>query len=99
MSTPPTLGLILAGGRAQRLGGGDKARIRVGRTTIFERVLACLAPQCSHIILNANGDLSRFADTRLPVVADGTSDYNGPLPAFWPVSIGRLTMRRSSNGW
>lgn len=79
MSTPPTLGLILAGGRAQRLGGGDKARIRVGRTTILERVLACLAPQCSHIILNANGDLSRFADTRLPVVADGTSDYNGPL--------------------
>ncbi|MGB6446732.1 MAG: NTP transferase domain-containing protein, partial [Xanthobacteraceae bacterium] len=46
MSSPPTLGLVLAGGLARRMGGGDKARIRVGGTTILARVLTCLKPQC-----------------------------------------------------
>jgi molybdopterin-guanine dinucleotide biosynthesis protein A len=75
----PTLGLVLAGGLARRMGGGDKARITVGGTTILERVLACLTPQCAGVILNANGDPARFADTRLPVVADGVPGFAGPL--------------------
>ena len=41
------LGLVLAGGLARRMGGGDKARIRIGGTTILERVLARLGPQCA----------------------------------------------------
>jgi molybdenum cofactor guanylyltransferase len=61
------------------MGGGDKARIRVGGGTILERVLACLAPQCDRLIINANGDPARFADTRLPVVADSVPDFAGPL--------------------
>jgi len=76
---PPTLGLILAGGLARRMGGGDKARIRVGRTTILERVLVRLKPQCRRVVINANGDLTRFADTGLPVVADSVPDFAGPL--------------------
>jgi molybdopterin-guanine dinucleotide biosynthesis protein A len=76
---PPTLGLVLAGGLARRMGGGDKARIRIGGRTILERVLARLAPQCAQIILNANGDPARFADTGLPVVADSVPDFAGPL--------------------
>jgi len=76
---PPTLGLVLAGGLARRMGGGDKARIRIGGATILERVLACLAPQCSRIIINANGDPARFADTGLIVVADSVPDFAGPL--------------------
>jgi molybdenum cofactor guanylyltransferase len=73
------LGLILAGGLARRMGGGDKARIRIGGVTIMGRVIACLAPQCSAIIINANGDLGRFADTGLPVVPDSVPDFAGPL--------------------
>jgi molybdopterin-guanine dinucleotide biosynthesis protein A len=73
------LGLVLAGGLARRMGGGDKARIRIGARTILERVLARLAPQCAEIILNANGDPDRFADTKLPVVADSVPDFAGPL--------------------
>ena len=73
------LGLILAGGLARRMGGGDKARIRIGGVTILGRVIACLAPQCSAIIINANGDLGRFADTGLPVVPDSVPDFAGPL--------------------
>jgi molybdenum cofactor guanylyltransferase len=72
-------GLVLAGGLARRMGGGDKARIRIGGVTILARVVACLAPQCSAIIINANGDLARFADTGLPVVPDSVPDFAGPL--------------------
>jgi len=73
------LGLILAGGLARRMGGGDKARIRIGGVTILGRVLACLLPQCDRIIINANGDPGRFADTGLPVVPDSVPDFAGPL--------------------
>jgi molybdopterin-guanine dinucleotide biosynthesis protein A len=76
---PPILGLVLAGGLARRMGGGDKARIRIGEQTILERVLAGLKPQCGKVIINANGDPERFADTGLPVVADSVPDFAGPL--------------------
>jgi molybdopterin-guanine dinucleotide biosynthesis protein A len=61
------------------MGGGDKARLRVGGVTILDRVLACLTPQCSQIIINANGNSARFADAGLPVVADSVPDFAGPL--------------------
>jgi molybdenum cofactor guanylyltransferase len=73
------VGVVLAGGLARRMGGGDKARIRIGGKTILERVLARLGPQCKSVILNANGDPARFADTGLPVVPDSVPDFAGPL--------------------
>jgi molybdopterin-guanine dinucleotide biosynthesis protein A len=78
-STTPPLGLILAGGLARRMGGGDKARIKIGGKTILDRVLATMTPQCTRLIINANGDPARFADTRLPVVSDTIPDFAGPL--------------------
>ena len=74
-----TVGLVLAGGLARRMGGGDKALIRIGNETILERALARLAPQVSGIVLNANGDPARFAAFELPVVADSVPDFAGPL--------------------
>jgi molybdopterin-guanine dinucleotide biosynthesis protein A len=76
---PSTLGLVLAGGLARRMGGGDKARITIGGVTILQRVLARLTPQCARLVINANGDPARFADTGLPVVADSVPDFAGPL--------------------
>jgi molybdenum cofactor guanylyltransferase len=76
---PPTLGLVLAGGLARRMGGGDKARIEIGGVTILDRVLATLSAQCTGIIINANGDPKRFADTGLEVVPDNVSGFAGPL--------------------
>jgi molybdopterin-guanine dinucleotide biosynthesis protein A len=76
---PPTLGLILAGGLARRMGGGDKAMLEIAGVTILDRVLACLAPQTVGLVINANGDPARFADTGLPVVADSVPDFAGPL--------------------
>jgi molybdopterin-guanine dinucleotide biosynthesis protein A len=76
---PPTLGLVLAGGLARRMGGGDKALLRIGEATILDRVLARLSPQCTRVILNANGDPARFSRFGLPVVADDIPDFAGPL--------------------
>lgn len=76
---PPTLGLVLAGGLARRMGGGDKALIAVGGVAILDRVLALLRPACADIILNANGDPARFGRYGLPVVPDGVPDFAGPL--------------------
>ena len=79
MTTKTILGLVLAGGQARRMGGGDKALLTIAGTTILDRVLTRLRPQCAQIILNANGDPARFAVTRLPVVADEVPDFAGPL--------------------
>lgn len=79
MTNKKPLGLVLAGGLARRMGGGDKGMIRIGGQTILERVLDRLKPQCSRIIINANGDPSRFGFTGLPVVPDDIPDFAGPL--------------------
>jgi len=76
---PPTLGLVLAGGLARRMGGGDKARIEIGGVTILDRVLATLSAQTTGIIINANGDPKRFADTGCTVVPDNVEGHPGPL--------------------
>ena len=76
---PRTVGLVLAGGLARRMGGGDKALIRIGGAAILDRVLAVLRGRCDPIILNANGDPARFARYGLPVIADSVPDFAGPL--------------------
>ena len=76
---PATYGLVLAGGLARRMGGGDKGLIRIGRETILERALARLGPQCGGMVINANGDSARFAAFRLAVVADDVEGFAGPL--------------------
>jgi molybdopterin-guanine dinucleotide biosynthesis protein A len=77
--TPPTLGVLLAGGLARRMGGGDKPMRRIGGRTILEHVIERLVPQCDGLVLNANGDPARFARFGLPVVPDTVEDYPGPL--------------------
>jgi molybdopterin-guanine dinucleotide biosynthesis protein A len=76
---PATFGLVLAGGLARRMGGGDKARIEIGGVTILDRVLATLSGQVQGMVINANGDPKRFADTGLDVVPDSVPDFAGPL--------------------
>jgi molybdenum cofactor guanylyltransferase len=72
-------GVLLAGGLARRMGGGDKPMRTIGGRSILDRVIARLEPQCDGLILNANGDPQRFAAFGLPVVADGVADFPGPL--------------------
>lgn len=73
------IGVILAGGRAQRMGGGDKGLLDLGGRLMLDEVIARLAPQCGSVILNANGPPERFAGFGLGVVADGLAGSLGPL--------------------
>ena len=72
-------GVLLAGGLARRMGGGDKPMRTIAGKTILERVIVRLTPQCDGLILNANGDPARFAAFGLPVVPDSVADFPGPL--------------------
>lgn len=74
-----TLAVVLAGGLARRMGGGDKPLRDLGGQPLLAHVLERLMPQVRAVILNANGDPGRFAAWGLPVVADGLPDYPGPL--------------------
>jgi molybdopterin-guanine dinucleotide biosynthesis protein A len=73
------LGLVLAGGLARRMGGGDKALIQIGGRPILDRVLSALNAQCSRIVINANGDPSRFSFSGLPIIPDDIPNFAGPL--------------------
>ena len=72
-------GVLLAGGLARRMGGGDKPMRQIAGRTILDRVIARLAPQCDGLILNANGDPTRFAQFGLRVIADSVAGFPGPL--------------------
>ncbi|UWS80227.1 molybdenum cofactor guanylyltransferase MobA [Phaeobacter sp. G2] len=73
------LGVILAGGLATRMGGGDKGLLQIGGQSLLARVRDRLESQVSGLALNANGDAARFADLGLPVVADSIDGFAGPL--------------------
>jgi len=81
MSAP--LGVILAGGRATRMGGGDKGLLPLGSdpggATILDEVIARLAPQVPRMALNANGAAERFARYDMPVLPDSLAGHPGPL--------------------
>ncbi|WP_299642796.1 molybdenum cofactor guanylyltransferase MobA [uncultured Ruegeria sp.] len=73
------LGIILAGGQASRMGGGDKGLLQIGRQSLLSHVIERIAPQVSGLALNANGDPERFADLNLPVLPDTINGFAGPL--------------------
>ena len=86
-------GVILAGGKATRMGGGDKGLLRLGGETLLARVIARLEPQCGALALNANGDPARFAGFGLPVLADPLPGHPGPLAGVlagmdWAADLG-----------
>jgi molybdopterin-guanine dinucleotide biosynthesis protein A len=75
----PIVGIILAGGRGERMGGGDKGLLEISGSTILRRVIERTQPQVDVLALNANGDPARFADYGLPVVPDSVPGFAGPL--------------------
>ncbi len=79
MNDDATLGAILAGGLARRLGGGDKGLRRVGGGTVLGRLIERMAPQVARLVLNANEDPARFDSFGLTVVPDSLPGHPGPL--------------------
>ena len=73
------VGVLLAGGLARRMGGGDKCLRPLGGRPILAHIVERLQPQVADLVLNANGDPARFADFGLPVAGDTIKGYAGPL--------------------
>jgi len=72
-------GVILAGGLARRMGGGDKSLLTLGDKPLLDRVIERAGSQVDTLVLNANGDPARFSEYGLPVAADVVPDFAGPL--------------------
>jgi molybdopterin-guanine dinucleotide biosynthesis protein A len=86
-------GIILAGGRATRMGGGDKGLRVVAGRRLMDHVVSRLSVQCSPLAINANGDPARLAEFGLPILADSLPDHPGPLAGVlagldWAASFG-----------
>ncbi len=77
--TGAVVGVLLAGGRARRMGGGDKCLLPLAGRPLLEHVILRARPQVAALVLNANGDPARFAAFGLPVVADTIEGFAGPL--------------------
>lgn len=72
-------GVILAGGLARRMGGGDKALLTLNGHPLLSYAIDALRPQVSALAVNANDDPARFAGWGLPVITDAVSGAEGPL--------------------
>ena len=73
------IGIVLAGGKSSRMGGGDKALLPLGGRPLLAHVIERLRPQVAEIVLNANDDPGRFAAFGLPLVPDRLAGQMGPL--------------------
>ncbi len=85
--------VLLAGGLARRMGGGDKPLRMLGGRPLLDHVLDRIRPQVRAVALNVNGDPARFAAWELPVLADPLPDNPGPLAGVlagmrWAASLG-----------
>jgi molybdenum cofactor guanylyltransferase len=86
-------GVVLAGGRARRMGGEDKGLVQVDGEAMVVHALRGLAPQVRSLLINANRNQQRYAALgRCDVVADGDGDYAGPL-AGMASAMGHATTR------
>lgn len=97
MATEAPLGVILAGGQATRMGGGDKGLRPFRGGTLLGAVIARLSPQVADLALNAGGDPARFAAFGLPVIPDPVADQPGPLAGVlaamdWAAGQGAATV-------
>jgi molybdopterin-guanine dinucleotide biosynthesis protein A len=86
------LGVILAGGQARRMGGGDKPLLALGGRSLLAHVVARVGPQVEGLAISANGDPARFAGFGVPVVADAVAGQ-GPLGGMlaglrWAAGLG-----------
>jgi len=82
ISAEQITGLILAGGRAQRMGGIDKGLIPFHQKPLIESTISRLQAQVGSIVINANRNITKYAAYGYPVMMDETPDFSGPLAGF-----------------
>jgi molybdopterin-guanine dinucleotide biosynthesis protein A len=77
--TDRVFGILLAGGLARRMGGGDKGLKMIGGQSILSRIISIMTPQCAGLVVNANGEVERLAGLGFPIVPDDVPGFAGPL--------------------
>ena len=75
-------GLLLAGGRAQRMGGIDKGLVPFQGKPLIEHAIHRLAPQVSGLLINANRNQGIYSHYGYPIVTDESQDFAGPLAGY-----------------
>ncbi|AAX87890.1 molybdenum cofactor guanylyltransferase MobA [Haemophilus influenzae] len=71
--------VILAGGKARRMGGQDKGLQILGKQSLIEHVINRLQPQIHQISINTNRNQTEYAKFGFPVFSDELPDFQGPL--------------------
>lgn len=72
-------GLILAGGRARRMGGIDKGLVKLRGRSMVEHIIEALHTQVDTILINANRNLDEYSQLGFKVIKDEIDDFQGPL--------------------
>ncbi len=91
-------GVILAGGKSLRMGGGDKSLVMLGGRPLIAHVIERVRPQVADLIINAGGNVDRFGDFGLDVVADTVGGHAGPLAGVL-TGLEWLAEKRPEAGW
>ena len=71
--------IILAGGRATRMGGADKGLISLKNKSLIAHIITRLQPQVDEILINANREIAQYEAFGLKVLQDENSEFVGPL--------------------
>lgn len=86
-------GVILAGGRATRMGGADKGLQLLDGKPLWRHVADALSPQVTHLAISANRNLERWYESGYPVYSDSLADFPGPLAGMLSV------MQQTQSEW
>lgn len=86
-------GVVLAGGKASRMGGQDKGLMPLNGRPLWLHVADCLRPQVDSLVISANRNLQTYQASGLPVIADTLPGFPGPLAGILSV------MRQAPGEW
>lgn len=87
------IGVVLAGGRATRMGGKDKGLQLLNDKPLWRHVSGRLAGQVSALAISANRHIDIYRQSGYPVYQDNLADYPGPLAGMLSV------MQQSQAEW
>ncbi|EIC0292165.1 molybdenum cofactor guanylyltransferase MobA, partial [Salmonella enterica subsp. enterica serovar Enteritidis] len=78
-------GVVLAGGKARRMGGADKGLLELNGKPLWRHVADALAPQLATVVISANRHLDIYQASGLKVIPDSIADFPGPLAGMLSV--------------
>ncbi len=85
MQSEAITGVVLAGGRATRMGGIDKGLQALNGRPLWRHVAEALAPQVDELVISANRHLEQWRASGYPVFRDIQEGYQGPLAGMLAV--------------